>query len=1038
MPTLVVRLFISLKSENSMTKNFKLYNTIFGWITFVVAAIVYLSTIEPTASFWDCGEFIATSYKLEVGHPPGDGFFELVARFFTLFAGHDISKISISVNIMSALASAFTILLLFWSITHIARKIIIKKDEDYSVGNIIAILGAGLVGALAYAFSDSFWFSAVEGEVYASSSFYTAIVFWGILKWEDRAGQKHADRWLILIAYLMGLSIGVHLLNLLTIPAIVFVYYFKKYPITTKGIVVTSLVAIVLLAGVLYGMVQGLIYGAAYMDLLFVNGFGLPFYSGVFFFIALLILLIIWGLRYTYKKRKVLVNTLILMASVIIIGYSSVTVIVLRSLVNTPLDENDPENMFSLLYYLNREQYGDRPLLYGPVYNAPVTGYEEDGKPTYTPMNGKYEVTNRKVEYKYDERFMMPFPRMYSPEADHVRFYESYVNVRGTPIQSQNNKGEPTTINKPTFGENIKFFWKYQINYMYFRYFMWNFAGRQNDMQGYGEPTKGNWISGVKFIDEARLGPQDKQPDSLLKNKGRNVYYFLPFLLGIVGLFYNYKKDKTGFTVLMLFFFFTGLAIVLYLNQTPYQPRERDYAYVGSFYVFAFWIGLGVLGLYEWLAKKVPGPAKAAVITVACLAFVPGIMAKENWDDHDRSGRYTCRDFAYNYLISCEKNGIIFTNGDNDTFPLWYEQEVEGVRTDVRVANLSYLSADWYIGQMWSKNYESDPLPFTLTRNQVLQGKRDIIYLIDRFNGKAVDLKDAMEYVASDDLKTKSLPNSSERIDWIPAKKFKIDVDTAALFKWGYLPRSDAKKVVPQMEWAINRSYITKSDLMILDLLAHNNWQRPMYFAITVAHENYLNLDSYLQIKGMTYKIVPMKSETPGGEIINMDTKVVYDNYMHNFRWGGINNPKVYLDENNRRMLMNIRNGFAKLAEALVSEGKRDSALQVLNKAMEVMPESCVPYDYFSLPYIDLYYKLNKTKEAEEMTQRLAEVANKELNYYFRFKADSRNSIDNEIRINMRVLQQLGMIVKMYGNNELSKKLEDNFQQFYALYTNGS
>ncbi len=1018
-----------------MTKNFKRYNSIFGWIIFIIAAIVYLSTIEPTASFWDCSEFIATSYKLEVGHPPGSSFFALVAKFFTLFAGHDISKVAVSVNVMSALASAFTILLLFWSITHIARKIIVKND-NYTNGNIVAILGAGMVGALAYTFSDSFWFSAVEGEVYASSSFYTAIVFWAILKWEDHSDEKYANRWLILIAYLMGLSIGVHLLNLLTIPALVFVYYFKKYQVTTKGLIITSIVSIILLAGVLYGMVQGLIYMAAYMDLLFVNGFGLPFYSGVLFFCVLLVFLLSWGLFYSYKKRKVFMNTLVLIATVIILGYSSVTVIVLRSMANTPLNENDPENMFSLLYYLNRDQYGDTPLLYGPVYNAPVTGYE-DGKPTYTPINGKYVITNHKIKYKYDERFMMPFPRMCSSQSNHAKAYQYWANIKGVPIETQNRKGEPTTIYKPTFGENLKFFFNYQVNFMYFRYFMWNFCGRQNDIQGYGEPTKGNWISGIKFIDEARLGPQNNMPDVLTKNKGRNVYYMLPFLLGLLGLYFNYKKDKKRFTVLMLFFFFTGLAIVLYLNQTPYQPRERDYAYVGSFYVFAFWIGFGVLGLYEWLLKKINGTTKAAVITVVCIGFVPGLMAKENWDDHDRSGRYTCRDFAYNYLISCDKNGIIFTNGDNDTFPLWYEQEVENVRTDVRVTNLSYLSADWYIGQMWMKNYNSDPLPFSLTRDQVLQGKRDIIYLIDKIKGP-VDLKDAIAFVGSDDIQTKSLPNTSERIDYIPAKNFKIVVDTAALFNSGYISRNEAKNIVPQLEWSINRNYITKADLMILDLLAHNNWQRPVYFAITVSHENYLNLDNYMQIKGMTYEIVPIKSDVPQGEIVNMDTKTVYDNYMHNFRWGGINNPKVYLDENNNRMLLNIRSGFAKLAEALVTEGKRDSAIAVLNKAVGVMPENCIPYNYFNLPYIDLYYKLNKTKEAEEMATKLASIAESELNYYFKFNANDRNLIDNDIRIDMRIIQQLGMIVKMYGNNDLAQKLDNEFQQFYTLYTNNN
>lgn len=1020
-------------------KQFKLLNSIFGWISFAIASMVYLLTIEPTASFWDCGEFISTAFKLEVGHPPGAPLFMIVGRLFTLLAGGDVTKIPVFMNAMSALASAFTILFLFWSITHLAKKILIR-DDNYSLGKTLAVIGAGLVGALAYTFTDSFWFSAVEGEVYASSSLFTAIVFWAILKWEAHADEKHSNRWLILIAYLMGLSIGVHLLNLLVIPAIVFVYYFKKYEVTPKGLIITGLLSIGILGIIMYGVIQGLIVIGSYFELMFVNWFGLPFSSGVLFYLVLIVLLIIWGLYYTYKHGKVLANTILLVITVIIIGYSSVAMIVIRSSADTPLDENDPDNMFSLLAYLNREQYGDRPLIYGPVYNAPLDRdkpYNEDGKPTYTPINGRYEVTNRKVEYNYDSNFMTLFPRMFSPDADHVKAYQYWGNVKGIPTSSYNNKGEPVTINKPTGLENLRFFFSYQINHMYFRYFMWNFSGRQNDIQGNGEVTKGNWISGFKFLDEARLGPQDNLPAVVVKNKAHNIYYMLPFILGLIGLFYQFKKGKRDFTVVMLLFFFTGLAIVLYLNQTPYQPRERDYAYAGSFYAFAIWIGLGVLSFYEWLSEKLPAPLKAILVTAICLVAVPGIMAKENWNDHDRSGRFTARDFAYNYLNSCDKNGIIFTNGDNDTFPLWYAQEVEGIRTDVRVVNLSYLSADWYVEQMEKKAYESDPVPFTFTRDQVLQGKRDIIYLMDRIKGY-VDLKEAMEFVASEDPQTKSLPNYSERIDYIPAKKFKLDVDTSAVFANGYLPRTDAKRVVTQMQWGINKNYLTKADLLILDLLAHNNWKRPVYFAITVAHENYLNLDNYLQINGLTYKIVPIRQEAQMGDIQNINTDLVYDNLMSKFKWGGVNNPKVYLDENNIRMLSNFRNNFAKLAESLINEGKRDSALKVLEKGMEVMPENCVPYNYFIMPYIDLYYRLNKSDKAKEMASKLAAIAESELIYYFKLKGSRRDMIDNEIRMDIRIMQQLSAISKQYGDTEASQKFESVFQRYYERYTSGS
>ncbi len=1019
--------------ENSK-RQFKLLNSIFGWLSFAIASITYLLTMEPTASFWDCGEFISTAFKLEVGHPPGAPLFMIMGRLFTLLAGGNVEHAAIWMNAMSALASGFTILFLFWSITHLARKLIIKNDE-YTFSKTVAIVGAGLVGALAYTFSDTFWFSAVEAEVYATSSLFTAVVFWAILKWEDHADEKHANRWLILIAYLMGLSIGVHLLNLLAIPAIVFVYYFKKYPVSLKGIIVASFISIALLALIMYGVVQGLILIASKFELLFVNGLGLPYSSGVIFYVIVLIGLIVWGILYTQRKGKVLWHTALTMLTVLIIGYSSVAMIVIRSSADTPLDENDPDNMFSLLAYLNREQYGDRPLIYGPVYNAPAIGIEEDGKPTYTPMNGKYEITNRKVEYKYDERFMMFFPRMYSPDPDHVKAYQYWGKIKGVPLQVQNNKGENTTVYKPTFIENIRFFWRYQIVHMYFRYFMWNFAGRQNDIQGFGEPHHGNWISGIKFLDEARLGPQDNLPDSLAKNKGRNTYYLLPLILGLIGLYYHYKKDKKDFSVVALLFFFTGIAIVLYLNQTPYQPRERDYAYAGSFYAFAIWIGMGVLMLIEWLNKllKKENIAASIIVILLSLVFVPGLMAKENWDDHDRSGRYTARDFASNYLNSCEPNAIIFTNGDNDTFPLWYAQEVEGIRTDVRVVNLSYLSADWYLEQMHRKAYKSDPVPFSFTREQVLQGKRDVIYLIERISDY-VELKHALEFVASDNPQTKSLPNYPDRIDYIPAKKFKMQVDTAAVIANKYLSKAEQKRMVNEMRWEINRNYLTKADLLVLDLLANNNWKRPMYFAVTVSHENYLNLQNYLQINGLTYKIVPIRQDAPMGDIQQINTDTTYNNIMNKFKWGGINNPKVYLDENNLRMLSNLRNMFAKLADALITENKRDSALKVADKAMEVMPDNCVPFNYFVLPFVDIYYRLNQTDKATSISKRLEQIASSELRYIFQFKPADRDLMDYDIRVNLRVLQQLSMLEDQYGDKERAKQLENTFNDYYTRY----
>lgn len=1012
-------------------KRFKLFNSIFGWVAFAISAFVYLSTIEPTASFWDCGEFISTAFKLQVGHPPGAPLFMIIGRFFTLFTS-DPGKVAIMVNAMSAIFSALTILFLFWSITHLAKKLIIK-DDNYNLGNTIAIIGAGLVGALAYTFSDTFWFSAVEGEVYASSSFFTAIVFWAILKWEDKADEKHSNRWLVLIAYLMGLSIGVHLLNLLAIPAIVFVYYFKKYDVTRAGLIKASLVSIALLGIVMYIIIQGLVVIASKFELLFVNGFGLPFSSGAIFYSLLIITGIIWGLIYTYQKGKVLLNTILLCVTVIIIGYSSVAMIVIRSSADTPLDENDPDNMFSLLAYINREQYGDRPLVYGQTYNAPVLRSEE-GSEVYTPMDGEYKVTNHKVEYVYDERFLTFFPRMYSNDPDHVKAYKRWANVKGKPYSIETNNGESKKEYKPTFGENLKFFFKYQVGHMYLRYFMWNFAGRQNDIQGHGEPTKGNWLSGIKFIDEMRLGDQDNQPDYITKNKGHNIYYCLPLLLGLIGLIYQFRKKKRDFTVVMLLFFFTGLAIVMYLNQKPYEPRERDYAYAGSFYAFAIWIGLGIIALYEFLSTKVPRVLRATAVTGICLVAVPGLMATENWDDHDRSGRYTCRDFAYNYLNSCAPNAILFTNGDNDTFPLWYAQEVEGIRTDVRVVNLSYLSADWYVEQMERKVYQSDPLPFKLTREDVLQGKRDIIFLVEREKGKYQDLAEAMEVVSSEDPSTKRLNYSDERVDYIPAKYFSLKIDTADVLKSGTVSREMASKIVPEMKWSINRNYITKADLMILDLLLHNKWQRPVYFAITVSHDNYLNLDNYMQINGLTYRIVPVRSEAPQGDISAIDTKLVYDNLMNKFKWGGIENPKVYLDENNQRMLMNFRNSFSKLAEGLINEGKKDSALKVLDKCMELMPESRVSFNYFVIPIAVQYYRINKTEKANAIISSVINMYTKELDYFSRLKRDDLKVLDLDIRIGLSVMQQVTQLTNQFGQAELSRKAGETFQNYFSLY----
>ncbi|HQK36095.1 MAG TPA: DUF2723 domain-containing protein [Bacteroidales bacterium] len=1023
-----------------MMKKYALINNITGWVIFAIAAIVYLLTMEPTASFWDPGEFIATAMKQQIGHPPGAPFFMIMGRFFTLLAGQNLSKVAVCMNSMSALASAFTILFLFWSITHLARKILIKEEKDLSVGNMIAIMAAGIVGALAYTFSDSFWFSAVEAEVYATSTLFTALVFWLMLKWEEAADKPHANRWLILIAFLMGLSIGVHLLNLLAIPALVFIYYFKKYKVTRWGIVKALGVSVLILGAILYVIIPGIPWLASVFELIFVNGFGLPFNSGLIFYVVLLSALTIWLVWLTYRKKMVGLNTILTGVAVILLGYFSYGMIVIRSAANPPLNENNPSNVFSLLSYLNRDQYGDRPLFKGQYYNAPLVESKQ-GKAIYTPIGRKYVKTSYKPVYVYDERFTTIFPRMYSDDPRHIEAYKHWAGIKGKPVRITGNDGKTKTEYVPTFGENLKFFWRYQLGWMYFRYFMWNFAGRQNDIQGndgsvVGEGNKlyGNWISGIKFLDEARLGPQDNLPSTLAKNRGRNTYYLLPLLLGLVGLVYHYLRNPKDTVVVFWLFFMTGIAIVLYLNQKPLEPRERDYSYAGSFYAFAIWIGLGVLALYEQLRKFLPSVAGASVSLALCTLAVPVIMAEENWDDHDRSGRYTARDFAINYLQSCDSNAVVFTNGDNDTFPLWYVQEVEGIRTDVRVVNLSYLGADWYIDQMKRKVYDSDPLPIQFTSDQFRQGRRDIIYIVERTQDK-LPLKEALyDWLGSDDPRTKSIPGYQGRFDYLPAKNYTLAVDTNAVRNSGILTKRELPSMVSSVDIKIDKNYITKSDMLVLDMLATSNWKRPLYFAVTVSRDNWLGLDPYLRLEGLAYRILPVRGSTDIARPGTVAADIMYDNMMNKFRWGGIDNPHVYLDENNQRMLLNMRNNFARLAEALLAEGKNDSARKVLDRCMELLPSSRVPHNFFSLPLIEMFYRTNQPDKAGSIVTDLLKTLSDELHYYYHLNQKFPNEADYERRLDFYLMSQLDALTKKYDQKELNKKIQDELKTVSLLY----
>jgi len=807
-----------------------------------------------------------------------------------------------------------------------------------------------------------------------------------------------------------------------------------------------------IVAVIMFVIIPGVVIVAQWFELLFVNTFGLPYHTGAIIYVIAVAAAIVWGIKYTRRMKYVLVNTILIGLTVILIGYSSYALIIIRSSANPPMDQNNPDNVFSLLSYLNREQYGSRPLIYGQYYNAPLSPSEPyiKGRANYVERNGKYVISDYVQSANYDSRFTTLFPRMFSSSAEHIKEYQKWANIKGTPVQTTNREGQPETLIKPTFIENMRFFFLYQVNWMYWRYFMWNFSGRQNDIQGSGDIINGNWITGFNFLDSIRLGDQNHLPKALANNRGKNKYYMLPLILGLLGLFFQYnagEKGKKDFWVVMTLFFMTGLAIVIYLNQEPLQPRERDYAYAGSFYAFAIWIGLGVLALWDLIRKISPATVSAVAATGISFIAVPCLMASQNWDDHDRSGRYTCRDLGRNYLETCAPNAIIFTNGDNDTFPLWYDQEVEGIRPDVRVCNLSYLQTDWYVDQMRRKAYTSDPLPINYKPEQYVQGTRDVIYILDQIK-RPVDLKEAMDFVRSDDPNTKLTQYDNSA--YLPSKELVYPIDAKAVIANSVVAPKDEDKIVKQMDIKLTGNYITKDELMILDMIANNNWKRPIYFAITVGREKYLNLQDYFQTDGFAYRLVPIKESSQYGQVGGVRTDVMYDNIMNKFKWGNMNDPKVYLDENNIRMLMNVRNSFVKLAEGLIAEGKRDSAITVLDRCNELVPDSKVPYNYFNMLMVESYYKAagknlpGKTKDslivsanvnpvyigkANEVIRIMAKNCEDELIYYFSLKPELRASIQEDLQRSYYIMKSLADMAMQYGEkqtgNEVAKKLND-------------
>jgi hypothetical protein len=1030
-------------------KTFRLYNTIVGWLIFIIAAIVYLSTLEPTASLWDCGEFISSAFKLQVGHPPGAPLFMIVGRFFSLFAGGNVSKVALMINGLSGLASALTILFLFWTITHLALKLL-KPGDVLKPWQMLAILGSGAVGALAYTFSDTFWFSAVEGEVYASSSLFTAVVFWAILKWENVADEKYANRWLVLIAYLMGLSIGVHLLNLLAIPAIVMVYYYKKYTYSRKGLIAALALSAIILASVMYIIIPGVIWIASRFELLFVNGFGMKYNSGILIYAVLLIGGLIYGILYTHKHRKVLSNTIILCITAIILGYSSFSMIVIRSLANPPMNENNPSTVFSLLYYLNREQYGDRPLFMGQYFNAPRPSVKE-GKPTYTQIDGKYKITNRKSETVYDKAYTTIFPRMYSNSPEHISTYLEWAGLSekdlyfprldqdGNPLINREGKivydyNKPKS--RPSFKSNIRFFLTYQLGHMYFRYFMWNFAGRQNDEQGYGGPVNGNWISGINFIDRFLIGSTEKMPKEMKNDPSRNTYYFLPLLLGFIGLWYQTSRHKKDMSVVAMLFIMTGIAVVIYLNQTPLQPRERDYAYAGSFYAFAIWIGLGVLGILDLIGNKSKNVAVVSLTVIGSIVLVPVIMAKENWRDHDRSGRYTTLAVAYDYLNSCAPNAVLFTGGDNDTFPLWYAQEVEGIRTDVRVVNLMLLNMDWYIDQMKLKVYGSNPLPIKLKSELYRNGTRDAIpvYEVEK---NPYDAKEIIQFIVSDNPKAKLPTQNGERINYVPDRSFFLPVDSSLVLINGTVRPENANRIEKVVYGKITGSYITKSNLAALDLIRNNNWERPIYFVGTNQTDE-LGLSDYVQLEGLAYRLVPIKTKSVSNfDKGGIDREIVYDNFMNKFQYGRMDADDVYLDNFHRRTLavIRLRFRFMRLANALTEVGDFSRAEKVLDKIVEITPEKNVPYDMFMPGIAEAYYQLSKFEKGNAIMDRMVDLSEGYLEYYSTFPSRQINRITDEVGYHLRVLGNIMQTTQQYNQSSVALRAKELYSKYYTAFS---
>lgn len=1026
-------------------KKFNLWNYVCAAAVFVVAAVTYLMTIEPTASFWDCGEFIASSYKLEVGHPPGNPVFQLFARFFTMFV--DNMHAAVAVNAMNAICSALTIFFLYLTIVFLAKRLV-KPSEDgtYTLGRAIAVYGSGIIGSLAYCFSDTFWFSAVEGEVYAMSSLFTALVFWAMTKWYEQADRPYANRWIVLISFLMGLSIGVHLLNLLAIPALVFLFYYRKREdghYTFWEYVKIFAISCIILALILFGIIPYLPKTAAYFDLFFVNVLGLPFNSGAAFFMVALLALCFWGMFYTLKKGKVFWNTALLCFTTIIIGFSIFSIVIIRSSVKTPTNEYQPDNPFTLVRYLGREQYGSNPLLYGQYFDAP---YDVEVPKYWAPVGRKYVKTDGQMTYKFKSEGKMLFPRMWatSPDGRYEEFYESYMNGRGKSIRGSEHK-------KPRFVDNLAFFFDYQLNWMYWRYFMWNFAGRQNDIHSPspGDIFVGNWECGIDAIDQIRLGDQSDAPAYLKENKGKNHYYMLPLILGLLGLFFQFARDKRGFWVTFLMFFMTGIAIVLYLNQPPYQVRERDYAYAGSFYAFSIWIGFAVAAVYSWISDAVGKNGRlscgtsagvASVVSVLLLG-VPVLMAQQNWDDHDRSNRYTSIEMARNYLNSVGPDGILITHGDNDTFPLWYAQEVEEVRTDVRICNTSLLGTDWHIDQMKYACNESAPLPLTVGLEQYLYGTNEAVYIYDT-RDTIIPISTVMQVFKHPEAKVPL--TSGKKVDYIMSHKISVPVNKENIIRYGILDEKYADMIPDEIVLSMpkDKYYITKPELFMLDLLSNYQWDRPINM-LNMGGDINIGIKEYLMYEGFSYKFVPIKNRMRQTEIGFADPEDLYRKMTEVFSWDAIKRTDYYVDYQNMYTfcgVMSQRGLFVNAAKEMLKAGWPDRAVELLDKCQECIPEENFPLDMSYLGFINehnifeiitTYFAADAPEKALDLAERFnAELLESAL-FFFEFY-DYAKSDFNET---CKYVYYLSDVLKQNGYEEKGQEFEDALENLVQSFS---